>query len=464
MKMKKIRSIERMFPVAGVVLALLCSLVSADQSQPQAAPPRNIIVMIADGCGYNHVQATDLYEHGRLNSQCYHSFPVRYGLATYSTNGHGYAPDQAWTDPDYIREGATDSAAAATAISSGVRTYNGAIGVGADGKAVVHAIEVAEKGGKATGVVTTVQLSHATPAGFVAHNPSRNNYEQIAQQMVERSAVDVIMGCGHPEYDNDGRPLEEPRYRFVGGPQQWRALSGGLAGWGVDADHNGWLDDPWVIIETRADFRALADGPTPKRVFGVARRHTTLQYRRSGDSKEPYDVPFTESAPTLKEMTAAAINCLDDDPEGFFLMVEGGAIDWAGHGNNGPRLIEEMADFNDAVEAAVAWVEENSNWNETLLIVTSDHETGYLTRGAAEGEGTPPVDEPLQSNGRGQMPAMSWHSGHHTNSLVPLYAKGAGASQLVDYVEGTDPRRGAYVSNPGLGQLLYSLLGADQQD
>jgi len=119
-------------------------------------------------------------------------------------------------------------------------------------------------------------------------------------------------------------------------------------------------------------------------------------------------------------MTRGALNVLDNDADGFFLMVEGGAIDWAGHANQSGRLIEEQADFNEAVAAVCDWVEQNSSWSETLVIVTGDHETGYLT-------GTAGVYDAVLNNGQGNMPTLAWNSGDHTNQLIPFYAKGAGA-------------------------------------
>jgi alkaline phosphatase len=132
-------------------------------------------------------------------------------------------------------------------------------------------------------------------------------------------------------------------------------------------------------------------------------------------------------------MTKAALNVLDDDPDGLFLMVEGGAVDWAGHTNQSGRVIEEQIDFNNAVEAAVAWVNANSNWGETLLIVTGDHETGYLT-----GPGSDPTWEPLVNNGASNLPGMEWHSGSHTNQLIPFFAKGSPHRMFKDYAKNGD--------------------------
>jgi alkaline phosphatase len=129
-----------------------------------------------------------------------------------------------------------------------------------------------------------------------------------------------------------------------------------------------------------------------------------------------------ELAEEQGKATVGALNVLDSDQDGLFLMVEGGAIDWASHGNQSGRMIEEQVDFDNAVQAVVDWVKANSNWGETLLIVTGDHETGYLT-----GPSSDPTWEPIVNSGAGVLPGMEWHSGSHTNSLIPVYAKGDAA-------------------------------------
>jgi alkaline phosphatase len=193
------------------------------------------------------------------------------------------------------------------------------------------------------------------------------------------------------------------------------------------------------------------DGPTPKRVLGTAQVYQTLQQSRGGDQNaDPYVVPLIETVPTLEEMTEAALNILDDDPDGLFLMVEGGAVDWASHSNQSGRMIEEQIDFERAVEAVVDWVKKNSNWGETLLIVTGDHETGYLT-----GPDSDPTWEPIVNNGAETLPGMEWHSGSHTNSLMVVSAKGDAARMLKRYADEDDPVRGPYVDNTELAIVIF---------
>ncbi|MGE5531529.1 MAG: alkaline phosphatase, partial [Bacteroidota bacterium] len=182
------------------------------QAGPTVTTPRvakNIIVMIADGCGFNQVEAAAIYRFGKPEGWCYQQFPVKLAISTFPS-GSGYDPALIWGDFLCVKKGVTDSAAAATALATGVKTYNGAIGVSPDKQPVENVLERAEKRGMATGVVTTVPFSHATPAGFLAHNEGRGNYCDIAQCMAD-SAADVVMGAGHPDYGNAGA-TRTPKY------------------------------------------------------------------------------------------------------------------------------------------------------------------------------------------------------------------------------------------------------------
>ncbi len=260
----------------------------------------------------------------------------------------------------------------------------------------------------------------------------------------------MLIGCGHPFYDRNGRQLNTARnYKTVGGAETWQALKNGELG--ADADDDGQVD-PWTLIDQRADFQQLANGPTPKRLLGIPQVARTLQQDRSGKPQSrPYAVPLLTSVPNLTELTRAALNVLDNDPDGFFLMIEGGAVDWASHDNQSSRMLEEQLDFDRTVAAVVRWVETNSRWEETLLIVTGDHETGYLT-----GPGSDPDWQPLVNQGRNKLPGMEWHGDYHTNSLIPLFAVGQGAKRLLDLVEGQDLVRGPYVDNTAVGKAAFA--------
>ncbi|MFA6187349.1 MAG: alkaline phosphatase [Phycisphaerae bacterium] len=391
-----------------------------------AAVPQNIIFMIIDGCGFNRIAAADYYEYGKKGGQVYEKFPVKLAVSTYPAGG-SYNSQRAQNDFDYVEEGCTDSAAAATALATGVKTSNGSIGVDVNEKPLGNIIEKCEKLGMATGVITTVPFSHATPAGFVAHQKSRGSYTQIADEMITHSELEVIFGCGNPYYNNDGKKIDDSNFKYISS-ELWQKLAAGSAGMN--------------LIQSRQDFLNLADGGTPQRVIGIAQVFETLQVNRSGISKAPFDVPFNQNVPTLAEMSNAALNVLDDDNDGFFVMIEGGAVDWASHRKNSPRMIEEMIDFENAVKAIVKWVETKSSWKKTLVIITADHETGYLT---------------VTASGK-KIPLMEWHCGGHTNSLVRFFAKGAGAKSFIARAQNTDPVHGKYIDNTDIPKTIFKFL------
>jgi len=424
-----------------------------NNQKPQRPLPKNVIIMIADGGGFNHFKAFDYYECNQVPCIPCEDFPAKLAVSTYPDGG-SYDPCAVWQNFDYLKREGTDSAAAATAMATGIKTYNAGIGVDANRNPVSNLLERAEQLGKATGVITSVPISHATPAGFVAHNQSRDNYTQIAADMIDKSAADVIMGCGNPSFNKDGKPAGYNNYHYIGS-NTWSRLKAGAAA--ADADGDG-IGDSWKLIQTREEFGALANGPAPKRVCGIPQVYETLQQKRSGNTAAgPYDVPLIQNVPTLEEMTKAALNVLDDDPNGFFIMIEGGAVDWAAHSNQSGRLIEEMNDFNYAVIAVIDWVRKNSNWGETLVIITADHETGYLT-GPASGQ-TPqgPVWNNLAARGEDNLPLMEWHSGSHTNSLVPFFAKGRGAQDFKKTLDGYDPVWGPYIDNTDIANVIFKM-------
>ncbi len=420
-------------------------------------PPKNVIVFIGDGMGFNHVNAASIYEYGQLGAQPFEDFPVRLAMSTYSVGG-SYNAAIAWATFDYVKSSPTDSAAAATAMATGVKSYNEAIGVNVNRNPVPNLVEKAESLGKATGVVTSVPFCHATPAGFVAHNTNRNNFHQIAAEMISASAVDVIMGCGHPLYDNSGKSRTPANTTYLS-QDVWTKL--GKKTPCADADGDG-TADPWTLVQTRQEFQNLMTGPAPARVVGVPQVYETLQEYRSGNaSVPPYQVPVTQTVPTLEEMARGAINVLDEDQDGFFLMIEGGAIDWAAHSGRSGRVIEEEIGFYNAIAAVLDWVEENSNWGETLVIITADHETGYLTGSRSGQTPTGPVWNPLVNNGDSNLPGMQWNWGGHTNSLVPFFAKGRGAHLFKEIAVNHDPIFGEYINNTDIAKVVFALWADD---
>ncbi|MDR2377827.1 MAG: alkaline phosphatase [Bifidobacteriaceae bacterium] len=433
----------------------------------EAPTAKNIIVLISDGAGYNQFDSANLYETGTARNQVtvnpvsgeiiqaakgpavqvYDDYPVQIAQSHYSANGRAsYDDDAAWSSFDWVKTGPTDSAAAATALGTGVKTLNGVLGYTPQSERLVTIGEHASAMGKAVGLVTTVAFDHATPAGFISHNTNRNDYHGLATEMID-SGIEVIMGAGHPFYNDDHQLLTTPAYKWISQTDYNRVSQGAT---------------DYSYIETKADFEALAQGASvPDKVFGLAQVPETLQYNRLGvnDNSHKSLAPYTDpllDMPDLATMAQGALNVLERDADGFFLMVEGGAVDWAGHANHTTRLVEEQQDFNEAVEVIDTWVNANSSWDETLVIITADHETGYLS---GPGSGSTVGWTPMTGQA-GALPSVAWHSGDHTNSLVPLYAKGAGSELLVARADEWDRVRGAYIDNTDIGESLFDLFGA----
>jgi len=475
--------------IAMLVMAVLFA-------QQSAWAAKNVILMISDGAGHNQWLAASMYQ-GKLGRQVYDQPGwKRCAAATYPLNlfvnptGNMkqvpwlvYDPAKAWDAAPqgdkpglfagyvFLTTTPTDSAAAATALSSGQKTYNNAINWTNDGHAMrgQSVAEIAKSHGKSVGTISSAPWSHATPAGLGgAHNISRNHYAEIANEMLEANWLDVIMGAGHPDFDDDGRPLSAAQkrdYKYVGGQDAWTALKSGKR--------------PWKLVEKKADFEALVSGPTPPKVLGTAQGASTLQAKRaqkptatpydqitaapSAEELErlPFQVPLNKNVPTLAVMARAAINCLDDNPKGFFLHIEGGAVDWACHANQPDRMIEEQIGFVEAVEAVVAWIESHGGWDDTLLILVADHETGLIWG--------PECDkyafQPLEDRGAGKLPGMKFLSHGHSNSLVPVYARGPGSERFDALAKGTDAKAaevwqfsGRYVENTDIPAVMRSEL------
>lgn len=458
-----------------LVGALLAQLITLGSSA--GAAEKNVILMVADGAGYNTWAVTSMYQ-GRWNpvqqrsSQAYDgpgwvayactTFPLNTATAPRGTGVQDaavvYDPRKAWGGLEayqWLSDNYTDSAAAATALSTGQKSYNNAINW-SDRKQPIRPTltEAAKAAGKSVGIVTTVAWSHATPAAMShVHNADRDNYVEIANQMLDGEWIDVIMGAGNPDYDNDGMPVtgKKKEYKYVGGESTWRAIEAARSRPG--ATYRGFRP-----VSTKAEFESLVSGRTPPKVLGTAQAGTTLQQaRRAKNTADPaLDTPLNSHVPTLATMAEAAINILDENPRGFFLMVEGGAVDFANHNQQAGRMVQEHADFLAAVEMVVEWVETRSNWQETLLIITADHETGLLW-----GPRSDKVPfEPIVTRGAGRMPALKYNSKKHSNSLVPVFARGAGSELLGRLVQGTDPIRGPYIDNTAIGKVLLSALGA----
>lgn len=438
------------------IAALPAAAVAADEA-PEA--PKNIIHLVGDGMGYNQVDAGSLFESGvsayqqtilpggqtvaapnQRGTQVYQDFPVNVGMSVYQY-GNTYDPAQNWGGFLNPLANTPDSAATATTLASGVKTLNNVIGQDNEYNDVTTIAERAIELGKASGVVSSVPWTHATPASYLASNPHRNNYAEIATDMIE-SGANVLFGGGNPMFDANGQPRATPSYEYIG-ENDWNRLVDGQT--------------PYEVVQTKEEFAALAEGDTPQQVVGFAQTGSTLQSDRSGLAADgvPFSAPRNQNVPELKDMTSAALNVLDNaSDDGFFLMVEGGAIDWGSHANNAASMVEEQVDFNRTVETVVNWVEENSSWDETLVVVTADHETGGMS-----GPGANPNWTPV-TGAEGAATNLTWATGGHSNNLVPLFAKGAGSELIGAAATGTDPVRGAYADNSDVGRVSMGLWAA----
>ena len=425
-----------------------------------AQAPQNIIVMIADGCGYEHVRALNYYAWGQDSMLVFQRFPVQLSVQTYPLGGGDWNTGRPLHADDLKRD-FTDSAAAGTALSTGCKTWPGYLGLDGWRRPIRHLSELGYEHGKAIGLVTTVVFAHATPASQAVHHYNRSEYPEIARQLLEESPVRVLMGCGSPAYlTADSTNYKPYDFRYTGGEKTWREVLAGKPMADCDNDAQG---DPWTTIFQRTTFQSLATGETPKRLLGVPLAGKSTQcYRDGGDEMIAYATPLNPDVPSLAEMSAAALNVLDDDPDGFFLMIEGGAVDKAAHENWSGRMIEEMEDFHQAVETVVSWIETHGGWERTLLVVTADHECGCLLGPGSVVDGDTVRLLPVQNNGAGAMPGMVWLSTDHTNMPVPLYAKGAGCEEFYSKVIATDPSFGRIIDNTGLSRTLHDLWGGWQ--
>lgn len=322
--------------------------------------PKNVILLIGDGMGLTQISA-GLYSNGNfLNLE---AFPV-IGL------------HKAYSSSDLI----TDSAAGATAFASGIKTYNGAIGVNAKGHAVPTILEEAEAEGLSTGMVTTSTIVHATPAAFAAHRAKRNMFEEIASDLL-RTEIDLLIGGGKKYFDQ--REKDE------------RNLYQELLGKGYQ-----------VSDYFTQDFQDLTYQSDRNLVYFTANEDPLP--RSAG---RDYLVPASKMAPVFLKGRSK---------KGFFLMIEGAQIDWAGHANNADYLIDEMIEFDEVVGEILAFARQDG---ETLVILTADHETG----GLAINPGSSMNDL-----------VSAFTTDYHTGSLVPVFAYGPGSELFAGIYENTD--------------------------
>ncbi|WP_335871717.1 alkaline phosphatase [Bacillus sp. 2205SS5-2] len=301
---------------------------NAKESTTKNRQLKNIIFMIGDGMGVSYITAlrylNDNPETVEMEPTALDPYLV--GLQT------TYSDDE--------KENITDSAAAATAMSAGVKTYNNAIAVDKDKLQVKTVLEQAKEYGMATGIVSTSEITHATPASFGAHEEKRKSQNAIADDFYDELVngehkIDVMLGGGTDFFDREDRNLIEMFQK-----------------------------DGYSYVTTAQELKKNKS----KQILGL--------FAEDGMDKM---IDRDEKQPSLAVLTESAIDRLKEDKDGFFLMIEGSEIDWAGHDNDVVAAMSEMKDFEKAFERVEEFAEENG---ETLVIVTADHSTGGFSIGA----------------------------------------------------------------------------------
>jgi len=507
--------------ILGVALAALSLPFCSGCSRKPSF--KNIILFIGDGMSVESEIAASRYLYGEDRALAWHSLPGQSYVSTwdvtaYDRNARG-AHRAAYSDavfepalgydvrmegrrpyPDEgrleaaipVSKPATDSASAATALATGVKTASGNIawrpGDKPWGGLPTIAEEFRGRRGGAIGIVTTVPFSHATPAAFVSHNTSRNHYYSgykgyvglgIADEIILLVKPDVVIGGGNPVFDNPGFDagkgcLSESLYKALHSSTDY-----------VLAERQAGADGARTLNE--ATEKALSQG---KKLFGLF-----------GGKDGNFEIPVPENSPgspklvreapedlSLKDATLAALRVLSRDQDGFFLMAEQGDIDWANHDNDFRGLIGAMCDLEVAVRAAVAFVDQpgdDIDWTNTVLLVTADHATGGLRLNPAKplGVGQLPLQiaraeveaaRPMNGNGSRSAPAppapaafrspqiypdgeVSYSTIGHTNELVTLAVSGSAAPLFMEYKGWWYP--GPIVDNTQVNAGMREALG-----
>jgi alkaline phosphatase len=394
------------------VTALLTS-----ETSPTA---RNVILFIGDGMGQGHRFAGQLLSVGRDGRLAMDRLPV-FGLM-----------DTNCVDPATF---VTDSAAAATAIATGVKTRNGCVSIDAEGRERPTLLELAKNCGRSVGLVSTCQITDATPAAFAAHVPLRSDQSEIARQYLERAAVDVILGGGAAHWFAVGEPLP-PRLE----PSGYHV---GLSAAGNLISRARQLGYTFVSDSHQLNQVVMHSLEEPVRsVLGLFAGQEFFTQSPEGLGAT-YDPPIA-----LADMTAAAISLLSRNREGFFLMVEESAIDRMAHRNNGPMTLKGVLELDRAVQVALAYA---SRSPETLVVVTADHECGGL---AVAGSADQPYpyepgggfldtllageDGPFPIAGSSTGFVVGWATTGHTAAPVPVTATGPGSDRLAGLIDNTD--------------------------
>ena len=381
---------------------------------------RNVILLIGDGMGQAHRFAGQLLAAGRDGRLAMDRLPHLGQMGTMSA------------DPTTF---VTDSAAAATAIATGVKTHNGSVAIDPQGRERTTILELAKASGRSAGLVSTCQITDATPAAFAAHVPHRADQSEVARQYIERAEVDVILGGGAAHWLPYGAPLPPPLQ--LGGP--WRGIgsNGDLIararslGYEFIADASG--------LHRSLDRRHQEAGGSLLGLFAV---QEFFKQAEEGWGAV-YDPPVS-----LADLTTAAIDILSRNPHGFFLLVEESAIDRMAHRNNAPLTLKGVLELDRAVQVALAFADETP---DTLVVVTADHECGGLAVAGSEDQPYPyepggglldtllaGEDGPFPVVGADYGFVLGWATTGHTAASVPVSARGPGSQLLTGSFENTD--------------------------
>ena len=318
-----------------IILSVLTGILALAAT---AGTPKYVFLMIGDGMGINQAAATERYvaacrgEIGR-DSLTFTSFPHAAICHTYS-----------------LSNGVTDSSAAGTALSTGHKTANGVLGM--DSTKTISLTTIAEKAhrsGVAVGVTSSVSIDHATPGAFYAHVPSRKEYYRIGQQM----AASGFEFFGGADFLSPTGKTKDQRHL-----------------------HDILADSGYTVVK---GINALPNISGSRKIFLTQPAGRGLQQLNKSRSSLPYAIDRSADDLTLPQITRAAIDHLYSTGRGFFLMTEGGAIDWACHSNDAATAFTEILDFDTAIAEAYRFYQQHPE--ETLIVVTADHETGGMALG-----------------------------------------------------------------------------------
>lgn len=373
----------------------------ADAASPQT---KNVILFVGDGMGAAARDAIRLATVGEKGNLAMDAMPYVGLIHTSST-----VP-------------VTDSAASATAYASGVKTYNGAIGMDANKKPVKTIMEYAKENGKSTGVVTTSQVTDATGAAFGAHVEDRSKQSDIALQYLTKSKLDVILGGGEDFWypaGNPGKfkdePAEDPSEKSKG-------TQGNLVDKAKSLGYS--------YVATKADLQKAKSG----KLLGLFSNEEMFQQKPEGEGD------IYNPVVSLPEMTKKAIDTLSMNKKGFFLMVEEEGTDEFAHQNNAKMTIKAGQQLDQAVKVAKDFAKKHP---ETLVLVLADHETGGFSIEEADdkdesGDGISKEDGPFQIAGTKQNFVVDWTTSGHTAVDVPITAMGRNAQLFTGIYENTE--------------------------